>query len=61
MSILHIELFENRGDERLSAKTDAGASASFLAVDVDANELVSRAEIGDVVFFREPSLDCDRS
>jgi hypothetical protein len=63
MSILHIESFENRGDEGLLAKTDrgAGAGAVFLAVDFDAEELACRAEIGDLVFFREPGLDFDRS
>jgi len=63
VSILHIESFENCGDQGLLAKTDHGAGAGtvFLAVDFDAQELACRAEIGDLVFFREPSLDFDRS
>ena len=65
MSILHIESFENLGDEGLLAKTDASAGAGavtvFLAVDFDAEELVYWAEIGDLVFFREPGLDFDGS
>ena len=65
MSILHIESFENRGDEGLLAMTDCGAGASagtvFLAVDFDANELACGAEIGDLRFLREHCLDFDRS
>jgi len=65
VSILHIESFEHRGDEGLLAKTDRGAGAGagtvFLAVDFDAEELAGRAEIGDLLFFREPGLDFDCS
>jgi len=63
MSILHIESFENHGDEGLLAKTDHGAGAGtvFLAVDFDAEESVCWAEIADLVFFREPGLDFDHS
>ena len=63
MSILHIESFENHGDEGLLAKTDAGDGAGagagtvFLAVDFDAEELACRSEIRDLVFFRDPGLD----
>jgi len=64
VSILHIELFENRGDEGLLAKTDhsacAGAGTVFLAVDFDAEELACRAVIRKLVFSREPGLDFDR-
>ena len=59
MSILHVEPFENRGDESLLAKTDAGTV--FLAVDFDAEGLACWAEIGDLVLFREPGLNFDRS
>jgi len=59
MSILHVKPFENHGDEGLLAKTDA--STIFLAVDFDAEELAFRAEIGDLVLFREPGLNFDRS
>ena len=51
MSILHVESFENRGDEGPLAKTDAGAGSVFLAVVFDAEELVCQAKIGDHVFF----------
>jgi len=65
VSILHIESFENRGDEGLLAKTDRGAGAGagtvFLVVAFDAEELACQAEIGDLVFFRKPGLDFDRS
>jgi hypothetical protein len=65
VSILQIESFENRCDEGLLAKTDRGAGAGagtvFLAVDFDAEELVCWAEIGDLVFFRQPGLDFHRS
>jgi len=61
VSILYIESIENRGDENLLAKTDCGASAGagtiFVVVDFDAKELARRAEIGDLVIFREPGLD----
>jgi len=46
---LHIELFENCGDEGNLVKTDAGTV--FLVVDFDGKELVCWAEIGDLVFF----------
>ena len=59
MSILHIESFENRCDEGVLAKTDAGTM--FLAVDFDAEELACRAEIGDLVLFQEPGLNFDCS
>jgi len=49
MSILHIELFENHGDEGLLTKTDAGTV--FLAVDFDDKEFVCWTEIGDLAFF----------
>jgi len=61
VSILHIESFENRGDEGLLAKTVGGAGSVVLAVNFDAEELACRAEIGDLVFFREPGLNFDRS
>jgi hypothetical protein len=63
VSVLRIESFEKCGDERPPAKTDAGAGAatSFVEVDFDAEELAFRAEIRDVVFFRESGLDFDRS
>jgi len=59
VSILHIESFENCGDEGLLGTTDA--STVFLNVDFDTKELACRAEIGDLVLFREPGLnfDCD--
>jgi len=59
MSILHVEPFEIHGDEGLLAKTDAGTV--FLAVDCNAEKLAFRADIGDVVLFREPGLNFDRS
>jgi hypothetical protein len=65
MSILHIESFENCGDEGLLAKTDRGAGARddivFLAVAFDAEALACQAKFGDHVFFREPGLDLDCS
>jgi len=65
VSILHIESFENHGDDGLLAKTDAGAGAGagtvFLTVDCDAEELACRSEIRDLVFFRKPGLDFNRS
>jgi hypothetical protein len=65
VSIVHIKLFENRGDEGVLAKTDAGASAGartlLLAVDTDAKDLACRATIRDVVSFREPGLDFNHS
>jgi len=63
VSILDIESFENHGDEGLLAKNDAGDGAGtvFLAVDFDAEELVCCSEIRDLVFFREPGLDFNRS
>jgi hypothetical protein len=67
VSILHIESFENHGDEGLLAMTDcvagagAGAITVFRVMDFDAEELSCQADIGDVVFFREPGLDFDRS
>jgi len=61
LSFLHVEPFENRGDESLQAKTDAGASAVFLAVDFDAKELVCQAEVGEFVLFQEPGLNFNRS
>jgi len=59
VSILHVEPFENRGDESLLAKTDAGPV--LLAVDFYAKDLACRAEIGDLVLFQEPGLNFDRS
>ena len=50
MSSLHVELFENRADESLLAKTDAGTI--FLAVDYDAEELPCWAEIDELVLVR---------
>jgi len=65
VGILHIESFENHGDEGLLGKTAAGAGAGggtvFLAVDFDAEEFACRTEIRDLVFFREPRLDFNRS
>jgi len=61
VSILHVELFENRGDEGLLAKTDASASSVFLGLDFDAKDLGCRGEIGDLVFFQEPGLSFDHS
>ena len=56
MSIVHIETYENRGDEGHLARTAAGAGASagtvFLAVDFDLKELACRAEIRDRLIFR---------
>jgi len=49
VSILHVEPFENRGDEALLGKT--GAGTMFLTVDFDAEELTCRAEIGELVLF----------
>jgi len=59
VSSLHVEPFEDHGDESLPAKTDAGTVS--LMVDFDAEELPCRAEIGDLVLFREPGLYFDRS
>jgi len=59
VSIRHVESFENRGDEGLLAKTDAGTV--FLMVNFNAEELASRAKIGDLVLFREPGLNFNRS
>jgi len=59
VSILHVEPFENRSDEGLLAKTDAGTI--FLGVDFDAAELAGWAEIGHFVLFREPGLNFDRN
>ena len=61
MSVLHIELFENLGDEDILAKTDASASAVFIVVDFDAEELACRAEIGDCGCFLESGLNFDHS
>jgi hypothetical protein len=67
VSILHIELFHNWGDEGLLAKTNAGdgagagAGTDFLTVDVDAKELACLAEIGDLIFFGESGLDFNPS
>ena len=67
MSILHIESLENRGDEGLLAKTDAGDGAGagagtiFLSVVFDTKELACWAEIRNLVLFREPGLDFNRS
>jgi hypothetical protein len=54
VSILHFKLFENYGDERLLAKTDA--STIFFAVDFYAEELIYQAKIGNLVFFCKPGI-----
>jgi len=59
VSILHVELFQKCGDESLLAKTDAGTV--FLAVDFNAEESACQAKIGDLVVFREPGLNFNRS
>jgi len=59
VSILHVEIFENRGDEGLLATTDAGTI--FLAVDSNAEQLACRAEIGDFELSQEPGLNFDPS
>jgi len=48
VSILHIEIFENCGDVKLWAKTDAGVGTILLMVDVDAEQLACRGEIRDL-------------
>jgi len=58
MSILHVESLEDCGDEGLLAKTDA--SAVFIAVDLDAEELPCCTAVRDLVFLRELRLDLDR-
>jgi len=56
MSILHVELLENCGDEGLLAKTDA----VIIVVDLDAKELPCWTKVCDLVIFRELRLDLDR-
>jgi len=53
-----VESLENRGDEGLLAKTDA--SAVFITMDLDAEELPCWTEVRDLVFFRELCIDLDR-
>jgi hypothetical protein len=43
-----VESLENCGDKRLLAKTDA--SAIFIAVDLDVEELPCSTEVRDLVF-----------
>ena len=59
MSILNVEPFENGGDESVLAKTDAGTV--IVAVVFDAEKLACRAEIGNLVLFREPGLNFNHS
>ena len=59
MSILHVELYENCGDDSVLAKTDAGTI--FLVVDFDGKEFGCWAKIGGLVLFREPGLNLDQS
>ena len=63
MSILHIQLFENHGDEGRLARTDASAGAGtvYLTGDFDDEELAWWAKIGDLAFVQEPGLDFNRS
>jgi len=42
-------------------KTDRGAGTVSHAVDFDAEELACLTEIGDLVLFRDPGPDFDRS
>jgi len=57
MSIMHVALFENCGDEGILAKTDA--SAIFIAVDLDAEELPLWTEVCGQRFHRQRRLDLD--
>jgi len=59
VSILHVELFENCGDEGLLGKTDA--TTVFLRVDFVSEQLARRAVIDDSPIFGEPGLNFDRS
>jgi hypothetical protein len=59
ISILHVEPFENRGDEGLLGKTDAGTVCN--EVNVYAEEWGFRAEIGDLALFGQPGLNFDCS
>jgi len=65
MSIVHIESFEDRVEDGLLPKIDCGAGAGagtvFFMVDSDAEQLVCRGEICDLVFFRALGLDFNRS
>jgi hypothetical protein len=54
-----MEPFENCGDESFLVKTDA--RTIVLALDLDAEELVCRAEIGDLLRFLKPGHNFDRS
>jgi len=58
MSIMHVESLENRGDEGDLAKADA--SAVFITVYLDAEELLCWTEVGDHVFLRDLPLDLVR-
>jgi len=58
MSVLHVESLVNRGDVGLLATTDA--SAVFIAVDLDAEELPCWTKVRDLVLLRELRLDLDR-
>jgi len=59
VSILHVELFENRGDESLLAKTDSGTV--FLGLDFDDDELACPAGNSDFVPYGDSGLNFDRS
>jgi len=58
MSILHVESLENGGDDGLLGKTDH--SAIFIAVVLNAEELLCSTDVGDLVFLREVPLNLDR-
>jgi hypothetical protein len=55
VSILNVELYENRGDEGILAKTDT--ITGFFTVDCDAEEFECQAGIGDLVLLQEPGLN----
>jgi hypothetical protein len=59
MTMLHAESFEDCGDIGFLAETDSGTF--FIAVDLNAEELVCRAEVRDFLFLREFRFDFDRS
>ena len=59
MSILHVESFEDCGNEGLLPKTDA--DMVFLTVDINDKELACQAKTGDLVQFQEPAHNFHRS
>jgi len=55
LSILHIALFQNNGDEGLLAGTDSGFA--FLTVDFDDKELCCQEEVIDLRSFQELGIN----